>query len=112
MAEKQIYRLRIAKGGDEFEAEGDKAFVLDMLKRFESPGTIDTSSSKVSKNPRVSEEPLRKIASGKTASLGEFIRQTGFKKHTDIVLAFGFYLEKQGAKDFTPADINNCYYEA
>jgi hypothetical protein len=35
------------------------------------------------------------------------------KKHTDISLAFGFYLEKhQGVSEFSPADINNCYYEA
>ena len=44
--------------------------------------------------------------------MGEFIRQIGFRRHTDIVLAFGYYLEQQGAKDFTPADVNNCYYEA
>jgi hypothetical protein len=50
---------------------------------------------------------------GKDVSPGEFIRQFGFKKHTDLVLAFGFYLEKHsGLACFSSADINNCYYEA
>ena len=50
---------------------------------------------------------------GKKISVGEFIRQLGFKKHTDLVLAFGYYLEKNaGLQTFTPADINSCYYEA
>jgi len=106
--------VRIAKEGQEFEAEGDKAFVLEMLKRFESPEAAveSLSSSKATKTTRGSEPGLQKLASGKTASVGEFIRQIGFKKHTDIVLAFSYYLEQQGAKDFTPADVNNCYYEA
>jgi hypothetical protein len=35
------------------------------------------------------------------------------KKHTDIVLAFGYYLEKySGVTEFTPADINACYYDS
>jgi hypothetical protein len=52
-------------------------------------------------------------APGKVLSPGEFIRQFSFKRHTDIVLAFGYYLEHySGAKDFTPADINSLYYEA
>ena len=46
-------------------------------------------------------------------SLREFIQQSDLKKHTDITLAFGYYLERhQGVTEFTPADINNCYYEA
>jgi hypothetical protein len=34
------------------------------------------------------------LASVKELSPGEFIRQFQFKKHTDFVLAFGFYLER------------------
>ena len=112
MAEK-IYRVRIVGAGQEFEAEGDKAFVLDMLERFEFSRAQDSSASGgATKALRASESSSRKVTTGKTLSVGEFIRQIGFKKHTDIVLAFGYYLEQQGAKDFTPADINNCYYEA
>ena len=46
-------------------------------------------------------------------SIREFIQQLELKRHTDITLAFGYYLERYaGASQFTPADINNCYYEA
>ena len=30
------YRVKIVKEGQEFEAEGDKKFVLDMLARYET----------------------------------------------------------------------------
>ena len=50
---------------------------------------------------------------GKKTSVGEFIRQLEVKKHMDLVVAFGYYLEKlAGLASFTVADINNCYYEA
>lgn len=54
------------------------------------------------------------LASSKAVSAGEFVRQFGrIKKHTDLVLAFAYYLEQHsGVKEFTPADINNLYYEA
>jgi predicted transcriptional regulator len=43
----------------------------------------------------------------------EFILQFGLKKHTDRVLAFGFFLEKNmGQESFTPADINSLYYDS
>ena len=49
----------------------------------------------------------------KGISVGEFIRRLGLKKHTDLVLAFGYYLEKySGATEFSPAEINRCYYDA
>ena len=50
---------------------------------------------------------------GKSASPREFIDRYGLKRHVDIVLAFGYFLEKtRGLKAFTGADINTCYYEA
>lgn len=101
----QPYRIRISRGDQQFEAEGDKRFVLEMLKRFE--GDIPPpQKGKIPPNPV-------QLASSKQISVGEFIRELGLKKHTDLVVAFGYYLEEQaGLKDFTPADINNCYYEA
>jgi hypothetical protein len=46
-------------------------------------------------------------------SIREFVQQLGPKKHTDITLTFGYYLEHfSDAKTFTPADINACYYDA
>jgi hypothetical protein len=103
----QTYRIRISKGDQHFEAEGDKRFVLDMLKRFESSG-----ASPIPPKPTTSSDPAA-LASSKRVSVGEFIRQLGIRKHTDLVVAFGYYLEEHsGLKDFTAADINNCYYEA
>jgi len=101
----QTYRIRISKGDQQFEAEGDKRFVLEMVKRFE--GEMPPSQrAKAASNPV-------ELASSKQISVGEFIRQLGIKKHTDLVVAFGYYLEEQaGLKDFTAADIGNCYYEA
>ncbi|MFZ0201115.1 MAG: hypothetical protein WB523_00450 [Candidatus Sulfotelmatobacter sp.] len=103
----QTYRIRMSKGDQNFEAEGDKHFVLEMLKRFEGGGAAPaTQKAKGSSDPAA-------LASSKQVSVGEFIRQLGVKKHTDLVVAFGYYLEEHsGLKDFTAADINNCYYEA
>ena len=50
---------------------------------------------------------------GKGVSIREFVQQLDLKKHTDISLAFGYYLEKHGGKsDFSASDLNNCYYDA
>lgn len=103
---KQTYRLRIVKGDQQFEAEGDRAFVLEMLKRFEGVGPSLETKAKKTTRATIS-------MTGKELSPGEFIRQLGLKRHTDIVLGFGYYLEHHsGVKEFTPADINNLYYEA
>lgn len=49
----------------------------------------------------------------KAMSVREFILQLESRKHTELVLAFGYYLEKHsGQPAFVPADINNLYYEA
>ncbi len=111
---RQSYRLKLVRGGEEFEAEGDKAFVLAMLRRFHGTsiggrlpggGTVEPSAKLRSS--------LEKPSAAKPVAVGEFIRQLAPKKHTDMVLAFGYYLEKQGGmRDFTPADINRCYYDA
>ena len=101
----QIYRIRLSRDDEHFEVEGDKRFVLEMFKRFEG-------AAPVARKGKLSTDPVQ-LASSKQISVGEFIRQLGVKKHTDLVVAFGYYLEEQsGLKDFTPADINNCYYEA
>lgn len=100
------YRIRMSKGDQNFEAEGDKRFVLEMLKRFE--GGVAPKATRGEGPP----DPAA-LASSKRVSVGEFIRQLGIRKHTDLVVAFGYYLEEHsGLKDFTAADINNCYYEA
>jgi hypothetical protein len=102
------YRIRIVRGDVQFEAEGDKAFVLDMLKRF------DPSSTAAAPVGRAKiDRTVRRDEAAKGLSPSEFIRQLGLKQHVDIVLAFGYYLETElDKKEFTPADINNLYYES
>jgi len=107
------YRIKIVRADYQFEIEGDKAFVLAMLEHFE--GDVISKSNKVSKKSEKIVESAEVTATKhtKTLSVSEFIRQLGFKKHTDIVLAFGYFLEKHsGISDFTPADINTCYYDS
>ena len=111
----QTYRVRIVRAGVEFEAEGDKAFVLEMLKRFETETTQGSGQTRLEKDEgekdTTSETSI--VASPKGISIREFIHRINVKKHTDITLAFGYFLEHHsGLSEFTPADINNCYYEA
>lgn len=113
------YRVRIDRGDVHFEAEGDKKFVLEMLARFEKPASTALSAESRGPSEATSKSARGKRARasapdvGKGLSPGEFIRQFGFKKHTDFVVAFGYYLEKHsGLTEFAAADINNCYYEA
>jgi hypothetical protein len=106
------YRIKIVRGENQFEVEGDKKFVLDMLAKRDDFQETPTTREKLSTSPII---PVAQKASatGKNVSVGEFIRQLGFTKHTEMVLAFGYFLEKMaGQKSFTPADINTCYYEA
>ena len=110
------HRLRLAREGLEFEAEGDRDFVLEMIKQFAggviSPAKPATPSSSRDAHPSGKTLPLVK-SSDKAMSIREFILQIESRKHTDLVLAFGYYLEKHsGQSAFSPADINNLYYEA
>jgi hypothetical protein len=108
----RTYRLRLTQDGREFEVEGDKAFVLSMLKRYGPDAPPERSRPK---SARTTEDAIAVISptAGKSLSIREFIQQLDLKKHTDITLAFGFYLERhQGLREFTRADIHNCYYEA
>ena len=105
------FRLKIVRSGQEFEAEGDKAFVLEMLKRFEQAQPTRDTAEDAALDLRPGETPTPQPIKG--TSLREFVRHLGFKRHTDILVAFAYYLEKySGVSQFTPADINNCYYEA
>jgi hypothetical protein len=110
------YRICLAKGDTRFEAEGDKKFVLQMLDQYgsmEGPSAAAATQA-VKSAPTKSTAGIESAAApGKKTSVGEFIRQLEAKKHMDLVVAFGYYLEKiAGLTSFTVADINNCYYEA
>ena len=106
------YRLKVVRGELNFEAEGDKKFVLEMLARFDRPTAQPPVSVEVTRTAK-GRPSAPQLVIAKGTSPGEFIRQFHFKKHTDFVLAFGYYLEKHsGLSEFTAADVNNCYYEA
>ena len=109
------YRLKIVHEGREFEAEGDKSFVLQMLKQY-GPQALGASHGEAAGGKKSREKLVQAAVSptaGKSLSIREFVQQLNLKKHTDITVAFGYYLERhQGVPEFTPADINNCYYEA
>jgi len=109
------YRLKLVRDGNEFEVEGDKAFVLEMLKHFGPQSSLSQglTGKQAEDRSRDKRPPLSSTSRGKLISIREFIQQLDLKKHTDITLAFGYYLERYtGVSEFTPADINNCYYEA
>src|SRR5262249_30868896 len=109
----KTFRLKIVRGDQHFEAEGDKAFVLQMLERFEGAGSSIPIKDGGKAGRLGKTGSARPLAVGKGVSVGEFIRQFQFKKHTDFALAFGYYLEQHSdLTAFTAADINNCYYEA
>ena len=108
------YRLKIAYGDYQFEAEGNKKFILDMWKKFRE---IEVGGKEVPLKEKIPEKTKTRTSilpeAAKDLSIGEFVRQLGLKKHTDFVLAFGYYLEKfSGMREFSPADINKCYYDA
>ena len=107
------YRIKIVRGDTELEVEGDKKFVLDMFTKHGdlfASGLQEAETTKMVGSKTTAQ--IAKTSVGKKVSAGEFIRQLGFKKHTDIVLALGYYLEKvSGLASFTAADINACYYE-
>jgi hypothetical protein len=109
----RTFRLKLLQEGREFEAEGDKAFVLEMLKLY-GPESQPRGTEPVAGDKKLRKgQALVKPTTGKSLSIREFIQRLDLTKHTDITLAFGYYLEKhQGVTEFTSADINNCYYEA
>lgn len=106
------YRIKLVRGNAEIEIEGDKDFVMEMLNRFEK-SILDKPPSQQGGELSPHGSATEVQDSAKTLSVGEFIRKLGFKKHVDVVLAFGYYLEKnQGVSSFTPTDINTCYYDS
>lgn len=113
------YRFRLAKEGVEFEVEGDRQFVLDLIARFAPTGGVPQPAHKAGqksvsgKGNLIVHDASISVTAGKSISIREFIQQLDIKKHIDYVLAFGYYLEKHsGLKSFAPADLNVLYYEA
>lgn len=108
------YRLKISDGDRQFEAEGDKKFVLDMWAKFQGKAPqLRAGSTERKLEEKTPGKITSMVRSGKTLSVGEFIQQLGLKRHTEVVLAFGYFLEKYAEmREFGPADINKCYYDS
>jgi hypothetical protein len=111
------YRLKFKQGDTEFEIEGDRSYVSrtyqemkGILGLFQSAKPVLAGDARSTKSAKL--VPPKTLVD-KAASPREFIDRYGLKRHVDIVLAFGYFLEKtRSLKTFTGADINTCYYEA
>lgn len=112
---RDLYRIRIRRGDAELEIEGDKEYVTKLFRDLRPMVFSDTAVSPLpspsgSKTTRPA--PPLGLAS-KPQSAREFLDSYDISRHTDFVLAFGFYLEKvRDLGGFTGADIDRCYYEA
>ena len=107
---KKSHKLRVVRNGFEFEVEGDKDFVLEMADRFDAYSGSPAPTSRDS-TTAINDETLNSLS--KPESVREFLSRLGLKRHVDLLVGFAYYLEHHmGKAEFTPADINNCYYEA
>ncbi len=108
------YRIRLKQGDTEFEIEGDRAYVTKTYQDLKEILGLSQHAKPVLAGEQKSARatPLKSFG-GKPSSPREFIDRYGLKRHVDIVLGFGYFLERvRGLKSFTGADINTCYYEA
>lgn len=106
------YRVRIRRGDNEIEVEGDKKYIAQIIKEFGfndiAVGTVGVKGAKKDASETISQKGL-----GGKMSAAEFVLKHQIKKHTDLVLGFGYYIEKvKGMDKFTPGDVTSCYYEA
>jgi hypothetical protein len=108
------YRIRFRQADTEFEVEGDRTYVTKTYQDLkEILGLSERAKPVLAGEQRTSKSLPTKSLGGKASSPREFIDRYGLQRHVDIVLAFGYFLEKvRGLKSFTGADINTCYYEA
>ena len=108
---KQPYRIRVRHGEVEIEVEGDKAYVNKIFADLKRLLAVEFPVTPSQRKPGKRGEAL--APGSKPLSAREFLDRYDIKRHTDIVLAFGYYLEKiQRLSAFTPVDVNRCYYEA
>lgn len=108
------YRIKFKQADAEFEIEGDRAYVTKMYQDMkEVLGMSHRAQPVLAGDTRSAKAAPTKSQSGKPSSPREFIDRYGVKRHVDIVLGFGYFLERfRNLKSFTGADINTCYYEA
>jgi|SRR5271157_4788253 len=108
------YRIKFKQADTEFEVEGDRAYVTKTYQDLkEVLGLAQRTQPVLAGEPKSPKSSAMKSLGSKPSSPREFIDRHGLKRHVDIVLGFGNFLEKvRGLRSFTGADINTCYYEA
>jgi predicted transcriptional regulator len=108
------YRIRFKQGDAEFEVEGDRNYVTKAYQEMkEILGLSQPAKPVLVAEGKPSKLVRLKTLAEKSPSPREFIDRYGLTRHVDIVLAFGYFLERvRSLKSFTGADINTCYYEA
>jgi hypothetical protein len=105
------YRVRIRRGDNEIEVEGDKKYIAQIIRDFGFGEAVSSPDMKTGKKDAT--EVISQKGLGGKMSAAEFVLKHQIKKHTDLVLGFGYYIEKvKGLDKFTPGDVTSCYYEA
>lgn len=105
--EAKIYRVKIIKGDQQFEVEGDQDFVVRMLEHYGFTPQATFNRGVLNLAEEYSDYPSKQVTSL------EFIRSLNPKKKSDIALGFAYYLNKYAGKtEFSLADIKNLFYES
>ncbi len=105
--ETKICRVKIVKGDQQFEVEGDQDFVVRMLERYGFTSYTTFSQGGLTLKEDQASYPSKQITPW------EFVRRLDLQKKTDMILGFVYYLEKyNGKSEFSLADIKNLYYES
>ena len=101
---------RFRQADTEFEIEGDRNYVTKTYQELkEILGLSERSKPVLVGEQKPTKSIAGKSLGGRTSSPREFIDRYGVKRHVDIVLAFGYFLERlRSQKNFTGADINTC----
>jgi hypothetical protein len=106
------YVIRLKNGDLELEVRGDKRYVETTFAKLKALVSLPKRAAD-EETPEDRPSLRRDAGGGKQLSAREFVDTHKLTKHTDIVLAFAYFLEKKrGLDSFTPADVRKCYYEA
>lgn len=111
---KPVYRIHFKRADAELEVEGDKKFVTKHYNEFKaSLGREVAAKPTLLPEVKAGRGSAASKSEIKPASPREFLDRYALKRHVDIVLAFGYFLEKsRSLKSFSAVDVNACYYEA
>jgi hypothetical protein len=82
------YKIKITRDGQEFEAEGDKAFVLKMLARFETSDGVEAivPDVRVKKGSRAKESTRSLAPRSKALSIREFVQRLDVDQAIELIL--------------------------